>query len=196
MSIDSVVAQMGAGQTFEGWRLPTLSEVFNVSHHFFGQRLGHVIEGSYNTYQKPGTRSRGGSRYFPYESAMGQTYIANRTVDRRSRGLFVNTEDANLQGVLMSGLDYYTADSQANDVMYHYSNFQGGYSTAYADASYGVFLVSDGGATKTTQDDMSLMANNPNSPYNATAVPEPAGLAMLVAGLFMLAFKRRRSNSL
>jgi len=55
---------------------------------------------------------------------------------------------------------------------------------------YGVYLVSDGGATYSTINDPSLVANNTGVP-NATEVSEPGALALLGLGLAGLLVRRK-----
>ena len=107
--------------------------------------------------------------------------------------------DASDASVDMTGT--YLRRYRTNNKTYWLANIYDGqesvnYNADYSGADLGVFLVGDGGATLTTQNDLSLTANNANSPYNATKdVPEPAGILLLASGLFGLAMVRRNKKA-
>jgi parallel beta-helix repeat protein len=61
----------------------------------------------------------------------------------------------------------------------------------YTDNSYGVYLVSDGGTTLSSQQDPSINANNANAP--AANVSAPVLLGLMSLGLF--GFASRRSST-
>jgi hypothetical protein len=64
-----------------------------------------------------------------------------------------------------------------------------------SSTSHGVFLVSDGGATFSTRENMALVENNPFS-QSVIEVPEPGTLAFIGLTLTGLALRRKKGNGL
>jgi len=177
--------------TYAGWRLPTEFEV--------NQLLGNVLP----TFPfVDGDTGYSSSAYQSYASTWrsvmgtGRTYSTsaiNQYYDHYySWGLY-EASDSTIQ---LTGA--YLRRYRTNNKTYWLGNIYDGYEHVnynpdYASANFSVFLVGDGGATLTTQNDLSLTQNNPNSPYNATTdVPEPAGILLLASGLFGLAMVKRK----
>ena len=157
MSIDDVVAELGEGGEFEGWRLPTADEVQTM--------MGNVYTDY--TFDDEGTSEFTGYRWYTggsdyqadLRTAWGETlgYRYYTTSNGSNRywlgyGLYLNDEDnaESLAGsdVLMSGFGYRKSDGgQANSYKYYtyiYNDYESeNYATDYKSANYGVYLVSD-----------------------------------------------------
>lgn len=175
MSIDDVVAQLD-GQ-FSGWRLPTLDDMYTMESEYFGLQ---------NELSRDAGSVRNLSRDVAtaYNELFGYAFEnANGTF---SRGLHLGVDE----GVAYRTYVYAAAYRQST-VNYNQS-FNA--TTSYSDSGYGVYLVSDGGATYSSLNDPTLNANNANAPVNNVTVPEPASLAILSAGLMGFAFSRRKSK--
>jgi hypothetical protein len=193
MSIGRVQSELVSGGIFEGWRLPTFNEVNMVTAELYGSRVGQSGDITQRTYYRPAVRSRGKSYYSTFSSVFGSTFVGNRTTDYISYGLFLSDNDDDFNDVLLSGIYLNTADRQANDYMYYYTNWESkSYTLNYTSSSVGVYLVADGGTTLTTKKNMLLTENNPNSQVNYVAVPEPMGVALLGMGMVGLMLNRRK----
>lgn len=167
--------------TFEGWRLPSIDELDN----FFASFFEPLIFGSSTSY-------RSTSAYRPYTSkwihTMGTSQVDNTY--ERSYGYHLND----------NGLAVFSGVSQTrytNSLANIWVGSGTPTSLDTASAAHSVFLVSDGGMTLSSQLNPTLNINNANfnsGSFNATSVPEPASLAVLLAGLLGLVFTRRRKD--
>ncbi|TDF42201.1 hypothetical protein EYS14_05065 [Alteromonadaceae bacterium M269] len=184
LSIEQVRDELGAGGLFEGWRLPTAEEVFVATSPFISTRFGNNLDESFSRTIATGTRGNGNRLYFAFENVFGRTQLnesqaANSRRNFFSRGLFVNdVEGSSLGPVLLSGLHFRIANRQADDRLTYHDNFDGGYTETFTNSTFGVFLVSDGGATLNSV---------------AVDVPEPdtSGIAMLgFMGLLLVSRNR------
>lgn len=177
MSIDEVTGEMN-GQ-FSGWRLPSIAEINEMYSDFFNIH-GQLSDTAVNYVGVPEAVAS------QYISLFGETYSSG---DHYS---IVNH---------LGSVEGYTYQSYVryggSDILY--GNREYGSNTAGSAYNVGVFLVSDGGTTLSSQNDPSLNQNNPNyaeagAGPGATSVPEPTSLAILGAGLMGFAFSRRKKQ--
>jgi hypothetical protein len=185
MSINDITSELGKGGAFEGWRLPTHTEVFNMSQQFFGERLGFEIDKDNRNFCKPCARETTIARYMPFKDALGKSDL-NKTM---SYGMYVNNEYDNLQEVLVSGMQMNSSRNEAKISLRSTSN-QGSitYSRDYDRGDYGTYLVADGGVTLSTRRDPSLTANNSNAPSDISI----AFVSLLPLLGFRLARRRKK----
>ena len=185
MSISNVMSQLGEGGTFAGWRLPTFDEVMELiegySTYDFTDTTATISSGS-STWT---TRATGWINLFgitvrPVDSSNGITH---------SLGLFLDAS-----GVVQRG-GASLRNSFGNKTGYFYGGDDlATFTDNSASATYGVFLVSDGGVTLSSQQNPELNINNPDAPINnqtPTDVTSPLAAGSL--GLLLLsAFRRRK----
>jgi hypothetical protein len=166
MSINQVDALLGT--TLAGWRLPTHEEVRGL--------MGAAFVG-YEGALTPNTVTSLPGAGFNLGHFMGLSGgFFNYT-----HGLHTNQNGQVVESGLMFRGDLQTS--------YIRSEVLGGYSTGTSISTAGVFLVSDGGTTLSSQLDPSINANNTAAPIND--VSAPALLGMMSLGLFGLAARRR-----
>lgn len=204
-SINDVVAQLEAGGAYEGWRLPTESEVFTLTQKLYGYTVG---QNNQDTSYNSGVvwEWKGGARQnaiLSYANMLGLTsyvqgYDGNGTnYTYRSYGLYLNSNPGvgtQTNQVLFSGV-YTFRSINSRDHFYAYSGLNHtSYATAdkkYADV--GVYLVSDGGLTLSSKLDPQLNANNPNAPINQVS---PVSVPLMSGALLLLlCFRRERQGS-
>lgn len=182
MTFNEVSAELGEGGLFEGWRLPTASEVESIVTSLTGYDTNQYrVNSSYNSAAVQ-------SLYVDFVEQFGwgkKTLTGSSwNVEHNyvSFGLYQNAD----QEVSMSGVRWFKNPRTSASSDYHSYSYVDHYSTSYSgdyyNAAYSVFLVGDGGATLTTQEDMSLVANNPNAANNVSA---PSAVTML-SGLLLL----------
>jgi hypothetical protein len=177
-SINSVSDEFGAGGEFEGWRLATRSEVTSIAADLIDYQ---IKEGE--TYANWSSSDQP-QIYEDFMSLFGMTLVNDDYL--YSYGYYKNdfTTAGLSNNVLMTGVLSSTGTRLYED--YEHSS----YSYNNIDNIVGVYLVADGGATLTTQANMSLVANNPNAAINN--VSGPVGALLMTAGLFGLGAVRRR----
>jgi hypothetical protein len=186
MSISDVKAQLGVGGTFEGWRLPTVSEVAGVNNYIWGTTFGDT-----ELVREDIVSRDAATLYAQYSDVFGVVYKAGNPATYMTKGLFVDPDDGTTR---YSGSSYYSSNGRFVKDNYN-DTFN---SEVSKHATFAVFLVADGGATKTTQENMALTANNPNSTAyvsSATSVPEPTSMAILGLGLLGLGAARMSKKS-
>jgi hypothetical protein len=194
MSISEVASEMSEGGDFEGWRFPSVNEVFVVNQEIYGMIDKFTYEDPYRAYYGSESRDESLSLLSDFESVFGLTsdsYLGDGSSGYTSYGVFLNDElDPSLGSVLLSGIYLNTSESSNEDYLYYYSNWSSSnhYNVDYKSSRVAVYLVSDGGATKSTQEDMSLVSNNPNF---AVSVSEPLSMTIFGLGLLGLATSRK-----
>jgi MYXO-CTERM domain-containing protein len=166
MSINQVAGQLNS--TYEGWRFPTHAEVSNLMTSFFTtMNVEGTITDGYDAEQA--------QQGFEWSDYMGDTYI--NSVADHARGI---TTENNI--IKMSGAYTYNNGGTQLRVFNNYSN---NYTPDSSTVYHSVFLVSDGGTTRSSQLDPSI--------NNATVgdVSAPALLSLAGLGLFGFASRRR-----
>lgn len=163
--------------TYQGWRLPTHEEVGNLMDFHF--TLLDLTDDSMIVADSVENRAQGVS----WVEKMSDTWISSNYV--YSRGLHVSTSG----NTVASGAYSYTTMHQGRV----FSGFHLGNGLNFSIGDAGVFLVSDGGTTLSSQLDPTINANNVNN-APAVDVPAPTIMGGLLA-LFGLASLRRRSST-
>tara|TARA_Y100000310_G_scaffold149818_1_gene149201 strand:+ start:11410 stop:12111 length:702 start_codon:yes stop_codon:yes gene_type:complete len=172
MSIDEVKGKLDS--QFVGWRLPTEKEVIQVINGFtpfdYEGRDGFW---SYNNDQIQSEVDEilhyfGVTQYFSTaNSSLGTHLLDDGTVGHSGASSYHKAS-------------YYDRIYQAK---YFYDD------SDFSSANYGVFLVSDGGATLASKENPEINAANPNSPLNISDVPSESGIIGL--GLALLGLRAR-----
>jgi hypothetical protein len=163
--------------TFSGWRLPTRTEVTEMMVNAFpGQAAFVQGPGSFSgtTFDDEADSFRGLFGHTNTDSTFDYTF-----------GLFKN-DDGQTRNVITSGVQ----DRRSDDAAWLYSNYNLSDDYSYSHINFGVYLVSDGGTTLSSQLDPSMNSNNAN--YVAVSAPALLGLTSL--GLFGFAARRRSST--
>lgn len=181
MSVNEVMAQLGEGGMFAGWRLPRYDEVIALMTSYTGVNFG----GTTTSFSSAGVNglamdfiNQFGMTHFGGESSNGNWYSYGLHLDEAGNVKVAGTRHQNSFG---------------NRYGYLYA----GYSDFYLDFKstvYGVFLVSDGGTTYSSITNPQLNINNPDAPINSVDVSAPlslAGAGLMVFGLIRL---RKKSN--
>jgi hypothetical protein len=167
--------------TFEGWRLPTRTEVTQMMvNQFPSQSENMQRSGGWWT-----DEANFDNQVDQFRSMFGNTF-SDITYDN-SFGLFKNDNTEQRQ-VLRSGV----IDKRSDNYVEVYSNHIIIDSLNYTNDLYGVYLVSDGGTTLSSINDPSLNANNPNAP---TSIPLPATAPLLGLSLLGFAARRKKTNT-
>lgn len=184
MSITQVESLLDS--TFAGWRLPTSAEATEMmNNHFLS--IGQL--GSTNI-----TGTESADLFNEFQGFFGLT---NNTATTQSvRGLIKNDTATGLNPfakvVQFGG---YSAISP--NVTHTYTHMNDGVTSDYnfSNASYGIYLVSDGGVTISSINNPSLNINNINAPINAVSVPLPATGALLALAMLGFGVTRKKKAS-
>jgi hypothetical protein len=184
MGIDDVIPLLDT--TYAGWRLPTADEVSVYFMHLLPTLPDPI---GYDPYTKQYSEGNGYAAN-SYITTM-QTYVGVTGVSAgRSRwnyGMYY--EDGTASSDLYASGYVHGASSSGKFINIHVEFLrEGGSHASIGHVDYGVFLVSDGGTTLSSQQDPSLNANNAESP--AANVSAPALLSGFA--LLGLAFGRRQ----
>ena len=177
MSVNQVLAQLGDGGSFDGWRLPTSDEVQNMVETIlpefsFNEGQTTYSSGSYRGYTDRWRSWMGTVNYY----LTGDGSSNNRYW--YSYGLHVEDDgEVNMSGTFRRQKWYRKYTHWATI----YEDY-GSYSMDHTSTNVGIYLVSDGGVTLSSINDPTLNAANPNSPANLSV---PGAVAALgIAGLF------------
>tara|TARA_Y100000310_G_scaffold227635_1_gene229929 strand:+ start:1591 stop:2310 length:720 start_codon:yes stop_codon:yes gene_type:complete len=186
MSYSEVLSSIGKGGEFEGWRLPTHEELSVYLEKALGN-INSLKEGRLEFYRpsnindisidsgRRAIRLLGFTTNSPYStsgSAAGGLFV-NESGEVRTSGLYVN------------GTHVYSGYARYDVRM--------SFDIDYSSASYGYFLVSDGGVSFGSLADPTINENNPNAPINDVTVPLMASLGLLVMGVTGLKRKQRKT---
>ena len=188
MSINEVAAELGSGGLFEGWRFPTYDEIISI--------VTDLTGSGENQYRYNSTQNSEWVRslYVDFATLFGWTYQYrsgiswNIDYDYRSYGSYMIGDNLYVTGTRWRR-DPVTINDSRNYSYTYVDSTNESFDGDYKSTSYGVYLVGDGGATLTTQQDMSLVSNNPNAAINAHG---PTGAVSFALGLFGLAAIRRK----
>lgn len=168
MSYNQVAALLST--TYAGWRLPTSAEVIKMFNNLLGNPYGSADGISAIRYQT--ISSTNANKFYTY-FGLGGGY---------SYGWFAR-DDATV-GIGGGGV-------WATSQFYTYWEYGGAGALNNARGSTGVFLVSDGGTTLSSQLNPNLNAMNPNAPVNQvttpTPTPTPVSANMIALGTLLLA---------
>jgi hypothetical protein len=187
LSLNDVQAELGVGGIYEGWRLATVDEVESITEDLTGyaesgsvryetiySKTAHVITDFVNLFGWVDIDVSGTSWYTEY--------------DYKSYGLYLDDGVVNMAGVRHLADPKSTTTTHYSS--YAYNNYEyEGYSEDYSGVTYAVYLVGDGGATLTTQANMSLVENNPNAAINNVPV-FTFGASLLAMGI--AGFRKRK----
>jgi hypothetical protein len=169
LSLADVRNELGPGGNFEGWRLPTQNEVDTFVRSFFSD-FDFDANSNYSfTYDGVNEASKQADEFVTYSGVAREHSIY--------RWAFGFSEDESGK-VSLSG--FYKNGSTG----YAYSRFShSAYSETYKSNGQGIFLVSDGGLTLSSQADPSRNINNPDAPVNSVPAMAIGGLALIGMGL-------------
>lgn len=153
-SVNYVLSQLGAGGEYEGWRLPTYMETVAMLNAFSGITTTSVT--STSTYWV--------GKATGFYNLFGKTYIPGDTSNGITHGLGFFLDDGG--NVVRGGSSM--KNSYGSRTGYFYAGASTTFSLDSTNSSYGVFLVSDGGLTLSSQNNPELNVNNPDAPVNQT----------------------------
>jgi hypothetical protein len=188
MSINEVQALLDT--TYSGWRLPTRSEVSIMMNDIFSEAT--ITEEKFNKQVVI-------SGYHPslYSNHLFLQTIGHE-VSRMSRGQYINDQygqreyENSSYNVIFSGMYYGNTSTNTYMNIAANSAFTGA-GEDFHQSQYGVYLVSDGGTTLSSQLDPSINANNAAAPINDVSAPTIMGGLFTLLGL--VAIRRRSSDT-
>lgn len=186
-SISKALSEMVAGKPLEGWRLPTHKEVVAM--------LARQLPAqNYREDETIASRIMYGAESADatqYRTLFGTTYFNDAWADGGwtggTHGLYVNDNpDATNLPAFVSANVHRSNTGQSNFNLYSI-NSGTLYHLTYSHSNMGVFLVSDGGVTRSSLLDPTLNINNPAAPINQlVSVPGAVfGLGLLGMGLLL-----------
>ena len=188
MSVNQVIAELGSDGDFEGWRLPTESEVQTLIETVLPQL-------SWNGIGESTVYSSGAYRGYAdiFRSWLGTSsyvFSGDGSANRRYWYSYGNYVDSNGQVKLTGTYRYqkYTWGKYDHSATMHDNYYPQDFTMDSTNSTRGVFLVSDGGVTLSSINDPMLNVNNPNSPAKVST-PFAFGLTMLIG---MAAIRRRK----
>lgn len=173
LSYSELQSEMAAGGQFDGWRMPTVTEIreliYSVTVH--SQLLANINTENYRVnigYNSDWAKN--------WRQIMGLSYYKPRD---RSLAFGVSLDDDG-NFILFGNARLHTNNTQSFFINWTQP-------ANYADNErYSFFLVSDGGDTLSSINDPTLNVNNPNSPARQVPIAFAPGLL----GLFLV-FRRR-----
>lgn len=179
MSVNAVLAEMGKGGLYEGWRLPTEEEVRTMFNGYLSP-YRNVAETTENYYVKFYAKTNSGiwNAYRAMESDLGRTYSDESGIgsDRRVRGFYLDEDgDVNLL--------QWRAYDRSSDYMQMWFSHENSYTLDSSGSTTSIFLVNDGGMSLTSIEYPELFIENPDAPINNAPVIAMSGLALLGLGL-------------
>ncbi len=163
-------AQNLLSTTYAGWRLPTQSEVESMMYDIIG-----ITPNTDSTYA-----NLRDARYKDEAIAFHNVFQATRYYSnhRWSKGLYLDDNGNALYTDVY--YDTRTGSDKIGDISLGLTT-----TIDMSSSYYGVYLVSDGGASISSINDPSININNPQSPINNVSTPALLGLfglSFLVAG--------------
>lgn len=168
MSINEVSTLLDT--TYDGWRLPSANEVRLLMGAFFDETLYPDGESTelFSAEQRAIATD--------FVSFMSATQVNSGARYVTSSGWFSDGTNT----PLYSDVFYFT--DSATKTLVRKSQVLTGYDLDLKNYTYGVFLVSDGGTTLSSQLDPSINANNPNAPTANVSVPALFGAMLAFFG--------------
>jgi hypothetical protein len=185
MSINDVKNKVKEGGEFEGWRLPAPVEVFRMFDDFY--HVGVKFDINYKsrlTHRFRVTRNGLVSRPAEFVDAFGSITVQLGSGTSLQVLGFLDGDNR----VSMTGIRASDGNDGAVDTMAYHSNNNLSFSQDSFNKAIGVYLVADGGATKTTRENPSLTSNNQNSSFN---VPEPTVVVLFGMGFAGLMLRKK-----
>lgn len=191
MSIGEVEQQLGNGGLYDGFRIATQADFLSLVDSIVVQ----ITNGSDSMTTSSGwavnlTNSSRAvhDRARPIINIMGTTQAYSAT--QISSGFYKGNGDTVYKGGVNAGNRYRSNGSLVYSTTVSHSGYS---STPYTDntsiTTSGIYLVADGGATYSTQRDMTLVANNANAPTDAFAPLNLSGIGLAIMGL--IGFRKR-----
>lgn len=191
-SISKALSETGVGQRLEGWRLPTHKEVIAM----LSRQLPHLdIQQNVRT-SPPTMYGAEIPAVTEYRALFGTTYYVdswgNGSWSAGTNGMYVNDNpDApDIEGVVVANVLRTETHLVTHHNMY---SINGGNSLhmTYSHANQAVFLVSDGGVTRSSLLDPTININNPAAPINQPVSVPGAVFGLGLFGMGLLLGRRR-----
>jgi hypothetical protein len=171
------IEQVSSNAEFDGWRLPTPTEVNTLMNSILG--LDFVV--GEKTYRAPTSGNKQAWAGPAWNPLLG----AIRDGNYYSTGAHLDGNDE----LTSTGVVYQSSFGNST-IIHDYEPYPDGKERHYR----GVFLVSDGGTTLSSRQNPNINANNANSPV--ANVSAPALLGLMSLGLFGFAVRRRLSGAM
>lgn len=188
MSVNQVIAELGRDGDFEGWRLPTESEVQTLIETVLPQFSWNGI-GESTVYSSSAYRGYADT-FRSWLGTSGYTFSGDGSANRKSWYSFGKYLDSNGQVMQTGSYRYqkYTWGKYEHTASLYDEYYNSDTTIDSISSDRGVFLVSDGGVTLSSINDPTLNVNNPNSPAKVST-PFAFGTALLIG---MAAVRRRK----
>jgi hypothetical protein len=178
--------------TYAGWRLPTADEVSVYFMHMLPSLAVPIGSTPYVKQYSEGNGYPAPDYITTLQTYMGKTGVSiGRT--RWNYGMYYEDGTGNNSDLKAAGYTFGSSSSGFSINIYVESDYEGGNYDKIGHVDYGVFLVSDGGTTLSSQLDPSINSNNVNHVTADVSAPALLGLGL---GLFGFAARRRSSTTL